>query len=415
MVALRILRRDLLRFIRNPVRTALLFAMPLVLAGIFVVVFGGNNAEDITIRVLLWDEDGGLLTRLLEGASGSEQAQGRLDLVSVGPEGLEMMDNGEASALLHLPQGFTTDYLAGREVTAELVKNPAERFLPRVVEEGAGIGAAMLSQASQVFRDEMAILHTMVTGDGFPSDLAVAAMSTGINRKLRGLEQYLLPPIVELESATVGDETETDVSTTNILTYFLPGLSLMGILFLAKTASQDILRDRETGLMAHLLTAPVSIRDYLGGKCLSVLTVSALGFALLVCVGVVAGVDWGPPVPVAALVIASALAASGTVLAIMSLANSERQGDAITTVVIIVWSLVGGACVPISQIPSSLLPLSRSTLVYWASDGFNTLVVEGGGMADITVNLAVLTVAGAALVLLGVLILRRKMTRGTVR
>ena len=44
MVALTIVRRDLLRFARAPVRTALMFALPLALAGIFAAqVVGESN------------------------------------------------------------------------------------------------------------------------------------------------------------------------------------------------------------------------------------------------------------------------------------------------------------------------------------------------------------------------------------
>jgi len=53
--ALRILRRDLVRYLRNPGRTALLFAIPLMMAAIFALVFGGGSDDGgITIRVLLW-------------------------------------------------------------------------------------------------------------------------------------------------------------------------------------------------------------------------------------------------------------------------------------------------------------------------------------------------------------------------
>ena len=152
--------------------------------------------------------------------------------------------------------------------------------------------------------------------------------------------------------------------------------------------------------------------QYLLGKCLSVLLVSGLGFGVMVAVGLAAGVSWGPPAAATALVLASALAASGTLLLIMSLVGSQRQGDAVTTVVIIVWSMVGGAFVPVSQIPSFLLPLSRSTMVYWSVDGFARLIQHGGGLADVLPNLAVLGTAGAAMLLAGAAALGRRLASG---
>ena len=71
MAPLTIVLRDLKRMVRNPVRTLLLFALPLMMAGIFAMVFGGGGTSDISIRVLVFDEDQGLISRLLGGAGSS--------------------------------------------------------------------------------------------------------------------------------------------------------------------------------------------------------------------------------------------------------------------------------------------------------------------------------------------------------
>lgn len=411
MRALTIVRRDLIRYLRNPGRTALLFAMPLVMAGIFSLVFGGNGgAEGISIRVLLFDQDQSVLSQLLAGAGDSSQADGRLDIVPVGAEGLEMMERGEASALVHLPEGFTADFLAGRKTTIEVVKNPAHRFLPQVVNEGVGILGAVLSQASIVFRPELNQISEFSGSTNFPEDAAVAAMSGDINGKLRELDQFLFPPVISLETTT--SNTVESGAGFSILAIMLPGLSVMGILFLAQSATRDILRDRESGLLRHLLTSPVSVGDYILGKSLSVLLVTTAGFLILVLIGVAAGVHWGSPPAVAALLLATSIAASGTLLLIMSAVGSERQGDALTTIIIISWSLLGGGFVPVSQIPAFLRPISATTLVYWAADGFNALVIDHAGVTDIALNLVVLSGFGLAFLAAGALLLQRRIGRG---
>ena len=416
MVVFDILRRDLLRYWRNPIRTALLFAVPLVMAGVFALAFGGGDGDQITITVLLFDEDDSLLSRLLEGAGDSSRSGQKLEVVPVGEEGYEMMERGEASALVHLPEGFTADYLDGNPTTIGVVKNPSERFLPKIVDEGVRIGAVGLSEVSQVFRAELAQMGDFAREKEFPADLAVANLSAGVNQNLRGLERFLFPPVVTLESVSLrperGEEEEDD--GFNILAYVLPGFSIMGILFLAQSATRDILRDRESGLLRHLLTAPVSVNDYLGGKCLSVFAVTILGFTLFVLIGIAAGIHWGPAPAVVALMLASALATAGLLILIMSLVGSERQGDALTTMVIIVSSMLGGAFIPVSQMPSFLKPISASTLVYWSTEGFSKLIIDGGGLADIVPNLAVLTVVGLILMLIGALVLKRKIERGAV-
>ncbi len=222
MAALAILRRDLKRYLRNPVRTALLFSMPLVMAAIFALVFGGGGTDEISIKVLLWDEDDSLLSMLVGGAANRDEAGGKLDVVPVGEEGLAMMDRGEASALVHIPAGFTDDFLVGRKTTIEVIKNPSERFLPIVVEEGVGIGGSVLSAASRVFRPELEQIHVLMSEEGFPSDLAVAGLSSGINSRLSGLEAILFPPVITLETATVAAEADEEVEDVGILAIFPP-------------------------------------------------------------------------------------------------------------------------------------------------------------------------------------------------
>ncbi len=415
MAALNILRRDLMRYWRNPLRTAMLFAIPLVMSAIFALVFGGGGSDQISIKVLLFDEDDSLLSKLLEGAGGSSEMDQQFEIVPVGQEGYEMMERGEASALIHLPKNLTADYLAGKQVSIGVVKNPSERFLPMIVDEGVKIGAVGLSETSRVFRTELAQMGVFTGQDGFPEDLAVATLSSGINSKLSGLQQFLFPPVVTLESVTLKpDGPEEDTQELSILAYFLPGFSVMGILFLAQSATRDILVDRESGLLRHLLTAPVTPVDYLMGKCLSVFAVTALGFAALILIGVAAGVQWGPALAVTGLVVGSALACGGLLLFIMSIVGSERQGDTLTTIVIIVSSMIGGAFIPISQMPDFIKPISATSVVYWATDGFTKLIVHGGGITDIIPNLMVLTVAGMAFMAIGALVLRRKIERGVV-
>jgi len=413
MVQLQIVRRDLTRFVRNPVATALMFAIPLTMAGIFSVVFGGGGGDSISVRVLVYDEDDSLLSRFLQGGASDSSMDERLDLVSVGEEGYQMMEDGEASALLHIPKGFTETFLDGGPVTLEVVKNPAQRFLPQLVEEGVGVGAVFLSQVALVFGPELAVVRGFMDEEGVPPNLQVGALSVAVNQKLRGLEHYLFPPVVDLETVTLTAEEENGPDF-NLMALFLPGMSMFGILFMAQAASRDILLERESGLLRHLLTAPITVGQYLVGKSLSVFAVTGLGFTVLVAVGLLFRVPWGPPVAVVALMLATSLAAAGTMILIMSLVGSQRQGDAFTTIVIIVWSMLGGAFVPLDGIPSFLLPISRTTPTYWAVDGFNGLIQRGEGLADIMPNIVILGAVGLVLLTVGALVLRRKIVRGVV-
>jgi len=389
----------------------LYFAIPLMLTGLFTLVFGNQGPRDISIRVLLWDEDRTMLTQLLTGAGAQLEERG-IDLIQVDDEGLSMMDNGEATALLHIPQGFSRSFLNAQPCTLELVKNPSQRFLPQAVEEGTRLGAVLLSAAARVFSDELAQLASLFAADSGPSDEAIASLSVSTNQTLRLVKRYALPPPIGLETVTLDDPT--DSSQVNMVSYFFPGFSLMGVFFLAQAVSRDIVRERERGMLRHLLTAPVTTWDYLLGKCCSMVTLAALAFVLLMLFGAIVGVVWGSLTAMASLMLAPAVAVSGTMLLIISLVGSERQADALTTIVIMVWSMLGGAFMPLAAMPKFLLPISRSTLFYWAVDGLNQCVFAKAGVADIALNLTVLLGSGGVLLLLGSWRLSRRIHGGGV-
>jgi ABC-type multidrug transport system permease subunit len=86
----------------------------------------------------------------------------------------------------------------------------------------------------------------------------------------------------------------------------------------------------------------------------------------------------------------------------------------LTTIVIMVSSMLGGAFIPISQMPSFLRPVAASTPVFWSVEGFTKLTLGGGGFADVAVNLAVLVGVGGLCMAVGALLLRRKLERGAV-
>lgn len=412
--ALAIVRRDLKRLLRSPLRTVSMFAMPLMLAAMLGFAFGGGDGPDITLRVLLLDQDQGLFGQLLRPAA--DRADGRLELVAVDESGFEQLERGEASALLRIPPGFTDALLEGRPTTLELIKNPAERFLPVVAEEGATLGALGLSEITMLLRPQLDEVRAMLDAEGMPTDLQISALATGATAKLAAMRRYLFPPRIALDTITVGDGDAQPASgaEVSVMGIVFPGLAVLGMLFLAQAATRDILRERLSGQLRHLLSAPVTVSDYLAGKCLSVLTISGGGLALLIALGHLAGVRWGAPLAVAALVAASALAIGGLLLAIMSLTTSERQQDSVTTIVIMLSAILGGSMVPLAAMPDFLLPLSKLTLNYWATDGFTALILHGGSLADVATNLIVLSLTGALLLTMGITMLRRRIEQGGV-
>jgi ABC-2 type transport system permease protein len=67
-------------------------------------------------------------------------------------------------------------------------------------------------------------------------------------------------------------------------------------------------------------------------------------------------------------------------------AQAGVLGSAIT----LVSAILGGNFIDFRAIPEWLVPISKLTINRWAMEGFTNLTLGGMGLADITLNLAVL-------------------------
>jgi ABC-2 type transport system permease protein len=97
----------------------------------------------------------------------------------------------------------------------------------------------------------------------------------------------------------------------------------------------------------------------------------------------------------AALVLTAGLAAAAALPTI-------QQVNAVTNLGAMVLGGLGGAFVPVDSLPSWVQPIAPVSPVYWAMEGYQTAILEGGDAFDVAGPLAVLvgfTVAFALLAL----------------
>ena len=69
---------------------------------------------------------------------------------------VSQLDDNQLSAVIIIPAGFSSDFLAGKKVTLGLIKNPAESIKPTIIEEGLGILTAGLDGLARNFAPDLA-------------------------------------------------------------------------------------------------------------------------------------------------------------------------------------------------------------------------------------------------------------------
>ncbi len=412
-----IVANDLRRRVRRPLSVVLMMIIPISITLIIGLVFGSSGDADIPrIKVLIADRDGGFFTRLIEQSMAQGDLADMIELVKEEPEeAARMMEKGEASAMIEIPEGFTDDLLDGRHTEIRLVKNPSEAFLPMIVEEITCTLAVALDGALRVFSEPVAGARSMFEGSGWPDGREVSAVFDEARTGMILARGYLADSLITYREETVSESgVEGEGSPgVNIFSWVLPGSMILGLLFISELVLRDIIREQRGGTLSRILTAPVETGHFVIGKvgatfvitmtaCLLLLAVGALGFKM----------NTGRPGPLALQVIATILMCTGVMTFLYGMVRSERAADAIMSVVIIVLSMLGGSMIPIQSMPEGMQKIARISPVFWATRGFQKVFNEGGGLGEIRTGILVLVAVGAFTLVPGIVLIRGKVRKG---
>lgn len=401
--------KDLRRRLADRAGLVLWLGVPLSL-GVFMGLAFGRQAPAPKARVLLVDEDDSLLGRLAAGAS-SGQGADYLDIQRVSSdEGRRRIDNGEASALLILPQGLTQAVLNDTPATIKLVTNPAQSILPDVVRTGVETLVEGIFYFQRILGPPLTeFSSSRPSGQGAFADASVARLAAEANRRMRGLGSVLFPPVLSLETVTERSQAQS----VSFGTLLLPGILFMSLLFVGRGFTDDLWVEREHGTLTRALLTPHGAAAFLGGK----VAAGALFMAAVTAVGLaVAVVASGTPlarVPLAFFWCTF----SGTVLiclflAVQFLASSARGASLVTTMVLLPLMMLGGSFFPFEAMPAWMARIGRLTP---NGQGVTQLRALLTGQADVTTLAiaagAMLLPAGAAF-LVSVRLLRGRFARG---
>ena len=414
-----LLAKDLRRRIADPAGLLLNLAIPLAIAGMMALAFGGRGQTPNTpvMRIVAVDLDETPLSGFLAGASQNPEAAGRIEIrrAPSRPEGLAILHDEEFAAIIVIPRGFSDALLGGVATQLELVKNPAQNIMPIVAQQGGEVVALYLSVARRLLGDEAPRIRRLLDDDGggWSDSVGLAAMLATLYSRVDTSRDLLFPPIIEVrepEKRKAGDAA----GGVNWMAWMYPGILVMGLLFTGMTQMRDLLYERTAGTLKRQLVAPLGAAQLLLAKVLSVAVVVAVAHLSLLAVGSVAfGVDWGAVGPLAAVSALLVLAVTGFAALVFAVVRTERQGDAFGAILTMLMSMMGGAFIPTQALPVWLRDLSRFTVNHWGNEALRALS-SGGGWAEVRTYMMALALLGAISTGLGVLLLRTRHMRGAL-
>jgi ABC-type multidrug transport system permease subunit len=368
--------KDLRRLRRDPISLAMWIAIPLVLAVLMNMVFDGGEATPQGL-LLVQDEDKTFVSNLLTGAFRSGPLAKMLLLEEVKPEeGRARIDRGDGSALLIIPKGLQKAYLDSQPFRLQLITNPAQRILPKIVDETLSMMLDASFYVDALFGDQLRTFDLTKP----PSEQMIVAASVLNNRTAQKLLKSLNPPLIELETNVVQEHPQSFASL------FLPSMIFMSLLFMANALAGDIWTERLRGTLRRLVATPAALGAFLAGRLLFVgivlFAVALLGLF---------GLRWLAGVPVANLTAAVLwLTFSGTALYLLFLllvlqASTQRTANMLGNLVVFPLALVGGCFFPFELMPNVMASIGRLTPNGWAIVQFKAILTGSANLAELAV------------------------------
>jgi ABC-2 type transport system permease protein len=433
---LHIARTALIALKRDRGALVLSFVLPLAFFSIFAVIFGGAHDTTPKVHVIVVDEDkseaskdlvkslekeSSLIVATAPAAKGKNAPQ-PADYTAATAEAA--VQAGDAPVALIVPQGFGKNPIAfgpdANGSTVQLLNDRSDPIAPQIV-MGLLQKAAMTAMPAVMAEQGMKYADKYVGG-------FTPAQKKVVEDGLADLRKEVASGDVgsAASSGAAGSSTDSADSSAGIIrvktravvgankkspmiSFYAAAIGVMFLLFTASGSAGALLDEAESGTLERVLSTRVTMTKLLGGK---------LVFnTLLAFVQLVAMFLWGwavfkldffnhlPGFAVMGLCTAFAVAAFGMLLA--SLCHTRAQLGALSTLVILIMSSVGGSMFPRYLMPEAMQKAGLLTINAWAIDGFTKVFWRDLPLQDLWPQVSVLMAVGVVLFLVARRVARR--------
>lgn len=372
------------------------FAMPIIFT--FVLAFamqgpgGGNTPTAWTLHVV--DEDQAAYSQNLRSRIDADPAV----VVEIAERETAMtaLEDEDALAVLIIPNGFTTALAEGN--TAKLEFH----------------GSASAINQAQILQQTVTAAYQELAGS-----ITVAELSTRVANRVglfdEGIAQeaYYADSFAAAEAEWTGG-APVSVSAQNVtrleeddfamgITQSAPGMLVMFSMFFTFGGATALIVERDRGTLRRLLVMPMPKATILFGKLLGIFLGGLAQMTILILFAqLFMGINWGQsPAGLALLVVVYAFTITALGMMVAALAHTAARANAMSTIVIMAVSSLGGAWWPIEIVPNWMQTLALTLPTGWAMRGFHDLLTRGLSFGDVLLEAGVLFIFGIGFLLVG--------------
>ncbi len=185
----------------------------------------------------------------------------------------------------------------------------------------------------------------------------------------------------------------------NSVQHNVPAWAVFAMFFILIPLSGNIIRERKSGSMLRIRLMPGSYWVTIIAKILVFLLISIIQFLLMLAVGKFLLPLFGLPLLVigsnigalSVMILTTGLAATSYGLALGAIAETPEQAAVFGSVSVIILAALGGIWVPVFVMPAMMQHISVISPLNWGLEGFYTIFLRGGGMADVLPYAGLLT------------------------
>ncbi|HVP65398.1 MAG TPA: ABC transporter permease [candidate division Zixibacteria bacterium] len=419
-----IVRTAIVSLRRDGGALALSFILPIAFFSIFAVIFGGRRDSTPKITVIFGDEDHSKASqRLLKGLEG----EGSLNVMTrpVPKKGAEQPEytaataelavrDGVAPVALVVPAGWGANPISfdGREdhPTIQLLKDSSDMVAAQML---AGLlqKVAMTSMPDMMAEEGSKYMDRYVGGLTSQQRETMNAGLISLRQREEGSQNGAA------SRSGFGGDGIVQVKTRDVVgankdnpmvSFYAAAIGVMFLLFTSSGAAGSLLEEAENGTLDRVLSSRITMTTLLAGK----LTYSTLlAFSQLVLMFLwawaVFKLDFPSHIPgfvVMGLSTAFAVGAFGMLLA--SVCGTRAQLGALSTLVILIMSSIGGSMFPRFLMPEAMQKAGLFTINAWAIDGFTKVFWRDEPVSHLWPQVSVLLAVGIAL-----FVIARKLAR----
>ncbi|HOA62721.1 MAG TPA: ABC transporter permease [Verrucomicrobiota bacterium] len=350
--------KEFIQVFRDPKMRGVIFLMPIIQ----VLVFGYAVTTDVThVATAVFDLDNSAASRELVGRF---VKSGYFDIVAHVDDdehARQLVDRGEALAVLRINRGFENDLRAGRAAQLQVILDGTDSNTAGVV---LNYSAKIAGQFSQK------VLVTRLT-------------------RAKGVADE--PGGVELQTRAWFNE---NLESRN---FYVPGvIAIIVLLVTLMLTSMAVVREKEIGTMEQIMVTPIKPLEFILGKTVPF---ALIGFADVLLITVVSLVWFEIPIRGSVLLLLGAAAlyimtSLGVGLLISTVSETQQQAMMSTFFFYFPAVLLSGFMFPIANMPPVIQWLTYLNPLRYFLVIIRGIFLKGVGLHILWVQMAALAVMG---------------------